>query len=104
MEDKIVKELLAVAGYEANMDVEVDQEKYPRPDWAVDQIVRSSGLVENVCCHGVGHPHPVSVQEFEDRGIHSAGVHGCDMCCCDEETKKRMRAEIKEKIDKESDL
>lgn len=30
---------------------------YSRPKWATQQVVRSSGLVEDVCKHGVGHPN-----------------------------------------------
>jgi len=69
---------------------DVDQSKYPRPDWAVRQTVRASGLVENVCEHGIGHPHPASVKEFEDRGIMSMGEHGCDGCCCDDTAKPKV--------------
>jgi len=67
----------------------IDQTRYPMPDWAVRQVIRTSGLVENVCKHGVGHPHPASVKEFEDRGIMSMGVHGCDGCCCNDNTKPK---------------
>ena len=96
MEEEIEEQLLAIMEGEADIDVEVDQELYPKPEWAVRQIVRASGLVENICCHGVGHPHEASVKEFEKIGIMSMGVHGCDLCCCDEETKARIRNEIKE--------
>lgn len=96
MEETFEKQLLAILDGEASIDVEVDQELYPKPEWAVEQIVRASGLVENVCCHGVGHPHPASVAEFEKVGIMSMNVHGCDLCCCDEETKARIRKDIKE--------
>lgn len=82
--------LISVMGGECNIDIEIDQALYPKPGWAVKQIVRSSGLVEDVCCHGVGHPHPASVKEFEDRGIMSMGIHGCDGCCT-----PGMREEIK---------
>jgi hypothetical protein len=36
---------------------EIDQKLYPIPEWAVRQVVRESGLVENICIHGTGHPH-----------------------------------------------
>ena len=85
---KIKDQLIAVMDGECDIDVEVDQSKYPIPNWAVKQIVRSSGLVENVCCHGCGHPHPASVAEFEKVGIMSMGVHGCDGCCCPETREK----------------
>lgn len=96
MEGKIVEQLLAIMEGEANVDIDVDQELYPKPEWAVGQVVRASGLVENICCHGVGHPHPASVAEFEKMGIMSMGYHGCDLCCCDEEIKAKLRKEIKE--------
>lgn len=69
----------------ANEDTKIDQTRYKKPPWAVSQIVRASGLVENLCCHGCGHPHPASVAEFEERGIMCMGIHGCDGCCCDKE-------------------
>ena len=56
------------------------------PDWATHQIIRASGLIENVCACGCGHPHPASVEEFEKIGIMTMGIHGCcsKMCCADE--------------------
>ena len=77
----------------------IDQELYPKPEWAVRQIVRVSGLIENVCCHGVGHPHEASVKEFDERGVLDMGIHGCDGCCCDEETKEMIKKELKEYYD-----
>jgi len=79
---KIEDKLVDIMVNECDIDSEVDQTIYPRPEWAVKQIVRSSGLVENVCSHGIGHPHPVSIAKFEKIGITSMGVHGCDGCCC----------------------
>ena len=66
MEGELEEQLLAILEGEANIDVEIDQDLYPKPEWAVRQIVRASGLVENICCHGVGHPHEASVKEFEN--------------------------------------
>ena len=86
--------------FEDSTTNDVDQTRYPMPDWAVRQVVRTSGLVENVCKHGVGHPHPASVKEFEDRGILSMGVHGCDGCCWDDETKQRSREQIEIELSK----
>ena len=63
----------------------IDQERYPRPSWAIYQVVRASGLVEDICIHNIGHPNIQSVAEFEARGITSMSVHGCDGCCCYEE-------------------
>ncbi len=87
---KIKDQLIAIMDGECNIAVEVDQTKYPRPDWVIDQIVRSSGLVENICRHGIGHTHPASVAELEKSAIMSMGIHGCDGCCT-----PGMREEIK---------
>ena len=51
--------------------------KYKRPDWAVDQIIRENGVVEDICKHGVGHPNLEYLKIFPKDGI-----HGCDGCCC----------------------
>ena len=48
MDEKLRNQLLAIIDGETNIDVEIDQNLYPRPEWAVYQIVRASGLVENV--------------------------------------------------------
>jgi hypothetical protein len=52
------------------------RKKYKKPDWAVDQIIRESGAVEDVCKHGVGHPNLEYLKDFPKNGI-----HGCDGCC-----------------------
>ena len=39
---------------------------------------RMSGLVEVVCEHGVGHPHPESVDNSQNSYW---SIHGCDGCC-----------------------
>jgi len=50
--------------------------------WAVDFLWRSDrGIWEGLCGHGVGHPVHT---DPEDR---TAGIHGCDGCCYDKETK-----------------
>jgi len=56
-------------------------EKYPKANWAVQQIIRSDRYdkcVEDICKHGVGHPnkHWLAKQVAEHHG-----VHGCDGCC-----------------------
>lgn len=43
-----------------------------------EKNVRSSGLIEWVCEHGVGHPDIASVKEM---GNDCWGIHGCDGCC-----------------------
>jgi hypothetical protein len=90
MDEKAIAELIAIVDEGVTKDVEIDQTLYKKPDWAIDQIVRSSGLVENICRHGIGHPHPASVAELEKAGIMSMGIHGCDGCCT-----PGMREEIK---------
>jgi len=44
-------------------------------------IRRETGLIENVCGHGVGHPAAASVHWMELNGHKSMGVHGCCGCC-----------------------
>lgn len=94
---RLADQLIAIADGGCNIDVEPDQSIYPRPEWAVDQIVRASGLVENVCKHGIGHPHPMSVKRFEEIGIKSMDVHGCDGCCMPGGIEEVQRA-YKEKL------
>lgn len=55
-----------------------------KPDWAVSQLVRETGLVEDVCEHGVGHPN----RDFIKRKKLGWGwtVHGCCGCCSKDET------------------
>ena len=91
MSDELRNQLLAILAEEANINVDVDQDIYPKPDWAVQQIVRSSGLVEDVCAHGVGHPNEAWLKIHDPDGKLGLGIHGCDGCCFDEETKKRIR-------------
>jgi hypothetical protein len=50
--------------------------KYKRPSWAVDQLIRENGVVEDICEHGVGHPNLEYLKDNPGRGI-----HGCDGCC-----------------------
>ena len=51
--------------------------KYTKPFWAVKQIVRETGLVEDVCECGEGHPNI----EFLRLHPNYSGIHGCDGCC-----------------------
>jgi len=57
-------------------------------------IRRSSGLIENICEHGVGHPNKeLTPPEFY------YGVHGCDDCCAHPDfrpTKEQVAAFKKE--------
>jgi hypothetical protein len=43
--------------------------------------LRSSGLIERMCEHGIGHPDPDSVAFMKEHGQNGFGVHGCDGCC-----------------------
>ena len=71
----------------ATMDAIVEKQKfdhidYPMPPWAIYQLTRSSGLVEDVCKHRVGHPNIHSLKDMEKRGRKGFSIHGCDGCCC----------------------
>ena len=52
--------------------------KYKKPKWAVSQTVRESGLVEDICEHGVGHPNRQWLDHHPKSGL---SIHGCDGCC-----------------------
>ena len=58
------------------------ENKYPMPNWAIKQIVRESGLVEDVCDHYLGHPNLSWLKLHDPDGKRGFGVHGCDGCCC----------------------
>ena len=53
----------------------------------VATIRRESGLIELVCCHGVGHPAVGSVHWLALHGKKGYGIHGCDGCCRSQEWK-----------------
>ncbi len=89
-EEGITELLLAITDVEANIDTEVDQELYPAPEWAVTQIVRSTGLVEDICEHGIGHPNLAWLKLHDPDGEKGYGIHGCDGCCADEETRMKI--------------
>ena len=54
---------------------------YKKPEWAIQQVTRASGLVEDICEHGVGHPNEESLRDMEAQGRDGFGIHGCDGCC-----------------------
>lgn len=62
------------------------------------QVLRSSGLIEDQCVHGVGHPNPDSAAYMDWRLGHEAGTwgtHGCDGCCgpvSDDQKRSRFEA------------
>ena len=94
MNAKIKDQLLAIIGYEANIDVEIDQTKYPKPDWAITQIVRSSGLVEDICDEGIGHPNRAWLEIHDPDGEKGFGIHGCNGKCMGDDG-KHLREMIK---------
>jgi len=85
--------LLSIMKEEANIDAEINQELYPKPEWAVNQIVRASGLVEDICQHHVGHPNISWLRLHDPDGEKGFGIHGCcqGLCCFDDETKAKIR-------------
>jgi hypothetical protein len=67
--------------------------KHKMRDWPM--VLRSSGLIERQCPHGVGHPDPDSVAYLNWCDNDDAwGIHGCDGCCFAPET---VESEEKEK-------
>ena len=60
-------------------------ELWRKPDWAVRQLWRETGLLEDLCPHGVGHPNADFLKnppddKFKEEGW---GIHGCcqESCC-----------------------
>lgn len=47
----------------------------------VETIRRETGLIENVCKCGVGHPAIGSVHWMKLNGREKMGIHGCCGCC-----------------------
>jgi len=58
-----------------------EKSKYDKPDWAIKQIIRSSGLIEDVCKHGIGHPNKQWLAQHDSKGDKGLSRHGCDGCC-----------------------
>ena len=50
---------------------------YPMPSWAVQQLIRASGLVEDVCDCGIGHPNQAYIAAHPKANT----IHGCCGCC-----------------------
>jgi hypothetical protein len=44
------------------------------------RLTRASGLIEDVCEHGVGHPNREWLRAHPEHD----GIHGCDGCCSEE--------------------
>jgi hypothetical protein len=60
--------------------------KHKMRNWPI--VLRSSGLIERQCKHGVGHPDPDSVAwkerwaaEHQPGSVGTWDIHGCDGCC-----------------------
>ena len=64
------------------------QKKWPQPKWAILQIFRENGVVENLCKHGVGHPNRVWLEQNPSP---YADIHGCDVCCWKEEYESNQK-------------
>lgn len=63
-------------------DVVFIKNKNNKMKWT--KLRRSSGLLEHVCEHGVGHPDYESAKEVAKHYGHDIGawlIHGCDGCC-----------------------
>jgi len=69
------------------------QKQYPKPKWAESQTVRASGLVEDICKHGVGHPNEAWLKSVGGLVARAYSIHGCDGCCCDEYREAREKEE-----------
>ena len=68
--------------------------EYPKPDWVEGQVVRTSGLVEDTCNHGVGHPNKDWMEWHPDKT--ELAIHGCDGCCSEKSvTNKSMSVDGK---------
>ena len=65
----------------------MSQTNYKKPKWAVMQIIRESGLVEDICKHGIGHPNADFLKKNRRYAKNRFDVHGCDGCC-DKKRKK----------------
>ena len=53
--------------------------RYRKPGWAVGQVTRLSGLLEDTCEHGVGHPNSDWLKAHPK--LRHLSIHGCDGCC-----------------------
>ncbi|MFH0986881.1 MAG: hypothetical protein V1911_02405 [Candidatus Micrarchaeota archaeon] len=54
---------------------------YKRPKWAVNGMWRTSGLLEDICKHGIGHPNKDFLEKNPQLKKYRFDVHGCDGCC-----------------------
>lgn len=55
---------------------------YEAPEWSIQQIRRASGLIEDICNCGVGHPNRAFLDTVKDAKRREVlSVHGCCGCC-----------------------
>ena len=55
--------------------------QYKKPKWAVKQVVRENGLVEDIDKYGCGHPNLEWLKEHDPDGKKGFGIHGCNGEC-----------------------
>lgn len=55
--------------------------QFPKPNWASSQLIRETGLVEDICKCGVGHPNLTWMKKYDPDGSKYYGIHGCCGCC-----------------------
>ena len=63
---------------------EIIMKQYKKPSWAVSQAYRASGILEDICKCGCGHPNLEWLKEHDPDGKKMLGVHGCCGCCSKE--------------------
>lgn len=73
----------------------MDNFKYKKPTWAVKQITRENGVVEDICKHGIGHPNLDWLNIYDKNGKHCYGIHGCDGCCNENTHRKTSTKRIR---------
>ena len=55
--------------------------KFPAARWARGQLIRETGLLEDLCKHGVGHPNLAWLKANDPKNRRRLDVHGCCGCC-----------------------
>ena len=72
-----------------------------QPAWAIGQNIRMSGLVEDECQHGVGHPNKDWLTQNDPDDKRALAIHGCDGCCSTEESIFCHKMDCGKKVDKQ---
>ena len=49
----------------------------------IQRVRRASGLLEDICEHGIGHPNSEWLKSHPELA-EGLGIHGCDGCCITE--------------------